>query len=127
VQPPSSKELRIDVVVPVPDLADIPGTPMPGGGPDLSGSAAGALVPEVPPSGSIWPHVTERVVDLITSHRSTIVFTNSRRSAERLTARINEVQAARLAEAAVGEGEPTEAQESDLRDHGTAWPATVTA
>ncbi|HLV54150.1 MAG TPA: DEAD/DEAH box helicase [Actinotalea caeni] len=129
VQPPSSKELRIDVVVPVPDLADIPSAPAPGrdgsGGPDLSGAAAGPLVSDEPPSGSIWPHVTERVVDLITSHRSTIVFTNSRRSAERLTARINEVQAARLAEAA-GEGESTTETVEPL-DPGSTWPAQVTA
>ena len=40
---------------------------------------------------SIWPHVEERVVDLIEQHRSTIVFANSRRLAERLTARLNEI------------------------------------
>ena len=33
---------------------------------------------------SIWPAVEERVLDLIQAHRSTIVFTNSRRGAERL-------------------------------------------
>ena len=60
--------------------------------------------PPSPRPGSIWPHVTERVVDLISAHRSTIVFTNSRRGAERLTARINEVQAARLAESAGSAG-----------------------
>lgn len=118
VQPPSSKELQIDVVVPVPDLADIPGTPMPDGGPDLSGSAAGPLVVDQPTAGSIWPHVTERVVDLITSHRSTIVFTNSRRGAERLTARINEVQAGRLA--------AERGEEAEL-DAGAAWPAATQA
>ena len=124
VQPPSSKDLRIDVVVPVPDLTDLPGVPAPDDGPDLSGSAAGPLVASQPAPGSIWPHVTERVVDLITAHRSTIVFTNSRRGAERLTARINEVQAARLAEQA-GPAEGTESP--DFRDPGTAWPAAVTA
>ena len=40
---------------------------------------------------SIWPHVEERIVDLIEAHRSTIVFANSRRLAERLTARLNEI------------------------------------
>ena len=40
---------------------------------------------------SIWPHVEEHVVDLIEQHRSTIVFANSRRLAERLTARLNEI------------------------------------
>jgi ATP-dependent Lhr-like helicase len=44
---------------------------------------------------SIWPAVEERVLDLIQEHRSTIVFTNSRRGAERLCARINELAAER--------------------------------
>ena len=35
---------------------------------------------------SIWPHVEERVLELIRAHRSTIVFANSRRLAERLCA-----------------------------------------
>ena len=49
---------------------------------------------------SIWPHVEERVLDLIERHRSTIVFANSRRLAERLCARLNELAAERAAEAA---------------------------
>ena len=55
------------------------------------GSAAGSAERR----GSIWPHVEERVVDLIEQHRSTIVFANSRRLAERLTARFNEIAADR--------------------------------
>ncbi|HLS14123.1 MAG TPA: ATP-dependent helicase [Beutenbergiaceae bacterium] len=94
VRPPSAKELQIDIAVPVPDLSDIAGA-APAAEVDLSGPAAGALPRTTPAGGSIWPHVTERVVDLITAHRATIVFTNSRRSAERLTARINEVHAQR--------------------------------
>ncbi|MDQ3827433.1 MAG: DEAD/DEAH box helicase, partial [Actinomycetota bacterium] len=39
----------------------------------------------------IWPAVERRVLDLVASHRSTIVFANSRRLAERLTARLNEL------------------------------------
>ena len=53
---------------------------------DLSGPAAGAGR-----RTSIWPHVEERVLDLVEQHRSTIVFANSRRLAERLTARLNEL------------------------------------
>ncbi len=85
VQPPADKVLDLRVVVPVPDLGSI-GEPTG----DLSGPAAGD-----PQRASIWPHVEERVVDLITSHRSTLVFANSRRLAERLTARLNEVWAER--------------------------------
>ena len=44
---------------------------------------------------SIWPHVEEQVLDLIEQHRSTIVFANSRRLAERLCARLNELAAER--------------------------------
>jgi ATP-dependent Lhr-like helicase len=40
--------------------------------------------------------VEERIVDLIEQHHSTIVFANSRRLAERLTARLNEIHAARI-------------------------------
>lgn len=117
--PQIDKHLDIDVVVPVPDLSDIAGTPMPSevgagqdlsgtdldlsgsaAGPDLSGSAAGPLPRpnggRGSLGGSIWPHLTERITDLITAHRATIVFTNSRRAAERLTAQINECQARRL-------------------------------
>ncbi|MET8997085.1 DEAD/DEAH box helicase [Amycolatopsis sp. NPDC004169] len=42
---------------------------------------------------SIWPAVEERVLSLIRAHRSTIVFANSRRLTERLTARLNELAA----------------------------------
>src|SRR5439155_7165379 len=40
---------------------------------------------------SIWPAIYPRLLDLIKAHRSTIVFVNSRRLAERLAARINEL------------------------------------
>ncbi len=100
VQPASTKRIEVDVVVPVPDLSDLAGAPLPpgrrahdlpplpAGEVDLTGPAAGS-----PPRPSIWPHVEERVVDLVAGHRSTLVFTNSRRGAERLTARMNEVWA----------------------------------
>jgi ATP-dependent helicase Lhr and Lhr-like helicase len=82
VSPPSQKQWHLDVVVPVPDMSAL-GEVVTG---DLSGAASGDQ-----PRTSIWPHVEERVVDLVEAHRSTIVFTNSRRLAERLTTRLNEV------------------------------------
>ena len=85
VEPPSEKKWQLDVVVPVPDLTAI-GKPTG----DLSGPAAGD-----PQRNSIWPHVEERIVEHIVSHRSTLVFANSRRLAERLTARFNELWAER--------------------------------
>ncbi|AKK05306.1 Lhr-like helicase [Corynebacterium mustelae] len=41
--------------------------------------------------GSIWPYIEASLFDEIMAHRSTLVFVNSRRSAERLTARLNEI------------------------------------
>jgi len=40
---------------------------------------------------SIWPAIYPRLLELILEHRSTIVFVNSRRLAERLAARLNEL------------------------------------
>ncbi|MDT4914836.1 MAG: ATP-dependent helicase Lhr and Lhr-like helicase [Pseudonocardiales bacterium] len=85
VQPPSQKTIELQVVVPVEDMSAI-GEPTD----DLTGAAAGAQR-----RASIWPHVEERVLDLVEAHRSTIVFANSRRLAERLTARLNELASER--------------------------------
>ncbi|MBT2394091.1 ATP-dependent helicase [Streptomyces sp. ISL-1] len=77
VQPLSGKEFDLSVVVPVEDLGELGGSP-------ASESDGG----EKP---SIWPHVEERIADLVQAHRSTIVFANSRRLAERLCNRLNEI------------------------------------
>ncbi|MEP7161204.1 MAG: DEAD/DEAH box helicase, partial [Dermatophilaceae bacterium] len=89
VDPPSAKAWDLGVVVPVPDLADLGAASE-----DLSGAASGGSA-----RSSIWPHVEERLVDEIAAHRSTLVFANSRRLAERLTARLNEIWEERSADA----------------------------
>ncbi|ONK10795.1 ATP-dependent helicase [Streptomyces sp. MP131-18] len=91
VQPPAGKEFRLSVVVPVEDMGELGGSPVP----DASGPG------EVP---SIWPSVEERIADLVQAHRSTIVFANSRRLAERLCNRLNEI----AHERATGEPLPEE-------------------
>ena len=83
VAPPSEKRWDLRVVVPVEDMTSPEQYDEDGGDPGRS--------------TSIWPHVEERVVDLIEQHRSTIVFANSRRLAERLTARLNEIATDRAA------------------------------
>ncbi|RFA13518.1 ATP-dependent helicase [Subtercola boreus] len=85
VAPVSTKKFDLRVVVPVEDMSDL------GAAPALEGSAAAAT----PQQGSIWPHVEESIVDRVLKHRSSIVFANSRRLAERLTARLNEIYAER--------------------------------
>ena len=92
VQPPSPKRIELQVVVPVEDMTELDTAP--GRGDDDENNPA--------PRRSIWPHVEERVLDLIEQHKSTIVFVNSRRLAERLCARLNEL----AAERAQGPGEP---------------------
>ncbi|MDQ0728397.1 ATP-dependent Lhr-like helicase [Microbacterium sp. W4I20] len=47
-------------------------------------------------TGSVWPHVEEAIVDRILQNNSTIVFSNSRRLAERLTGRLNEIYSERI-------------------------------
>ncbi|HEY7260594.1 MAG TPA: DEAD/DEAH box helicase [Trebonia sp.] len=87
VQPASAKRIELEVVVPVEDMTDLESAQ---GLPDEEG---GDGDPER--RRSIWPHVEERVLDLIQQHRSTIVFANSRRLAERLCGRLNELAAER--------------------------------
>jgi ATP-dependent helicase Lhr and Lhr-like helicase len=70
VAPPAAKTFDLSVTVPVPDMANLE-------------------------NNTIWPDVEERIVDLIEAHNSSIVFANSRRLAERLTSRLNEIHAER--------------------------------
>ncbi|WP_412763190.1 ATP-dependent helicase [Pseudonocardia alni] len=100
VQPAIPKTIRVEVQVPVPDLAALDERPAPGStDEEVVGSAAGTAR-----KPSIWPAVEERLLGLVREHRSTIVFSNSRRLAERLTSRLNELaaeqEAAALEEAA---------------------------
>ncbi|WP_344339518.1 ATP-dependent helicase, partial [Kitasatospora putterlickiae] len=93
VQPPAAKEFDLSVVVPVPNLDDVPAAPAVGGAADSDPQR----------QTSIWPHVEERIVDLVQAHRSTIVFANSRRLAERLCNRLNEIALERATGAALPE------------------------
>ena len=88
VAPESNKKFDLQVVVPVEDMTEL------GTAPVREGSAAASSEPA---QASIWPHVEESIVDRILEHRSTIVFANSRRLAERLTARLNEIYVDRMA------------------------------
>src|ERR1039457_6846066 len=105
VQPPSDKRIELRIVVPVEDMSDL----------ETAGGAGPGTAPGRPPSAdvgqppddpvrkrSIWPHVAAKVLDLIEAHRSTIVFATSRRLAERLCARLNELAAERAGESPAG-------------------------
>ena len=83
------KRLDLRIETPVEDMAElsqpleIPSGPTAGG----------------PVSASIWPHIHPRLVELIREHRSTMIFVNSRRLAERLAAAVNELAGEEIAQA----------------------------
>ncbi|MFF5171096.1 DEAD/DEAH box helicase [Micromonospora sp. NPDC000089] len=97
VQPATAKTIEVSVQVPVEDMTRLDETEHPPED-DLGGPG--------PRRASIWPAVEERVLALIRAHRSTIVFTNSRRSAERLCARLNELAAEEIAAASTLDAAP---------------------
>lgn len=65
-----------------------------------------------PQAGSVWPAIEERLLSLIGQHRSTIVFANNRRVAERLTAQLNERAGAAVAADIDPPTEGSEAEET---------------
>ncbi|MGN6255052.1 MAG: Lhr family helicase [Solirubrobacterales bacterium] len=86
------KELDLEIVVPVEDMAD-PGAP-------AYPSEDGPPPTEIEPSAhvrSIWPAIYPKLLELVQEHTSTMIFVNNRRAAERLAKRLNEL--------ANGEGE----------------------
>jgi ATP-dependent helicase Lhr and Lhr-like helicase len=84
------KQLDLEIRVPVEDMRE----------PD-----ADAL--EIDPIGqgdaatrrSIWPAIYPELLELVRQHRSTIIFVNNRRGAERLAARLNEMAEEEIARA----------------------------
>jgi ATP-dependent Lhr-like helicase len=91
------KELDLEVVVPVEDMRELGSTA------ELSipvladGVEMGVGVERS--SKSIWPSIYPAILELVRQHRSTIVFVNNRRLAERLALRINELAEEEIARA----------------------------
>ena len=69
------KTMDVKVVVPVEDMTRLTAE-------DEDGARG---------SNSIWPAIYPRLLEEVRAHRSTIIFVNSRRLAERIAARINEL------------------------------------
>src|SRR4051794_38464233 len=78
-----AKELDLEVVVPVEDMRE----------PGSEGREEGHE------PRSIWPSIYPALVELVRAHRSTIVFVNNRRLAERLALRLNELAEEEIARA----------------------------
>jgi ATP-dependent Lhr-like helicase len=91
------KELDLEVVVPVEDMRELNARnelsqPVVQDGVEMdSGYEANKR--------SIWPSIYPALLELVRAHRSTIVFVNNRRLAERLALRINELADAEVARA----------------------------
>ncbi|MEA2361834.1 MAG: ATP-dependent helicase Lhr and Lhr-like helicase [Thermoleophilaceae bacterium] len=73
------KPLDLKIHVPVDDMAE-PGAH------DVIDSGGTA-----PPARSIWPAIYPELLELVREHSSTIIFVNSRRGAERLAVRLNDL------------------------------------
>ena len=87
------KELDLEVVVPVEDMRELGASSLPLSQPVVQDGV------EMDPgyeatSRSIWPSIYPALLELVRAHRSTIVFVNNRRLAERLALRINELAGA---------------------------------
>ncbi len=80
------RPLELTIEVPVDDMAALAQS-------QPSGEEAGGA----PALASIWPAIHPRLLELIRAHRSTMIFVNSRRLAERLSAAINELAEEELA------------------------------
>src|SRR5204862_7195934 len=87
-----AKQLDLQVVVPVEDMRELA----------VSGAEPGV--------NSIWPSIYPALLELVREHRSTIVFVNNRRLAERLALRLNEL---------------AEAEEEDHDPQGPAAPPEI--
>jgi ATP-dependent Lhr-like helicase len=86
------KPLDVSVIVPVEDMANLGGAapgPRPVAGAELRSGPASAAATSA--RASIWPSIYPKVLELVLAHRSTIIFCNARRQAERLAARLNEL------------------------------------
>src|ERR1700744_3862041 len=82
------KELDLEIQVPVESMVEPEAT----AAPDLDPLAGGEATRR-----SIWPAIYPELLELIRRHKSTIMFVNNRRSAERIALRLNEMAGEELA------------------------------
>ncbi len=102
------KDLDLEVIVPVDDMANpqlnegyVPLDPLHGG----TGYEGGT---------SLWPALYPELLELVKGHRSTLIFVNNRRLAERLATRINELAGEELLRA--HHGSVSREQRTDIEE-----------
>jgi ATP-dependent helicase Lhr and Lhr-like helicase len=91
------KELDLEVVVPLEDMRELGSTAELSVPPLADGVQMGSGIEQS--SRSIWPSIYPAILELVRQHRSTIVFVNNRRLAERLALRLNELAEEEIARA----------------------------
>ena len=84
------KQLDLEIHVPVEDMKEPDADAL-----DLDPLGQG----DAATRRSIWPAIYPELLELVRAHRSTIVFVNNRRGAERLAARLNEMAESEIARA----------------------------
>ena len=108
------KPLDIQVIVPVDDMGAL-GEIIDESGGDLPSGPTSAG----PVRRSIWPAMHPRLLELILEHRSTIIFANARRLAERLSSRLNELADEQPSRGAENVGSPPAGGELVRAHHGS--------
>jgi ATP-dependent Lhr-like helicase len=93
-----AKELDLEVVVPVEDLREL-GTNAALDQRQYESGDSGITAGLETGNRSIWPSIYPAIAELVRAHRSTIVFVNNRRLAERLALRLNEAAEEEIARA----------------------------
>src|SRR5438477_4910402 len=84
------KPMEIEVVVPIEDMGAVG---------DIQEDWQSGPAAVAPTRTSIWPSIDPVLLDLIREHRTTLIFANARRLAERLASRLNELAGEELVRA----------------------------
>ncbi|MFC0582244.1 DEAD/DEAH box helicase [Micrococcoides hystricis] len=95
VRPPAVKQWDLRLCVPVPEMNAPPQIEQPSNDQEDEPVDPWAEPEPVNIQAGIWPHIEHQVVDLVSAHHASIVFANSRRLAEKVTGRLNEIWAER--------------------------------
>ncbi len=104
------KPLEVEVVIPLDDMGELGQViDEPTSGPAAAG----------PARRSIWPAMHPRLLELVLEHRSTLIFVNARRLAERLATRLNELHWEGEARGGENDGRPPDAPELVKAHHGS--------
>jgi ATP-dependent Lhr-like helicase len=110
------KPLDLRIHVPVESMTELDAVPAD----PLEPTAGGESL-----RGSIWPAIYPELLTLVREHRSTIVFVNNRRSAERVALRLNELAAAREEEDSDGAALPGGLSGMPVEGQGSVTPCEI--